>query len=81
MSEGLGGKKIPLGGHKTTDGRLSGRGDNIQGAQSGTAKVNVAAYGGGKHELNARFRKGATTARTAMPRTSAPPKIDFTKGG
>jgi hypothetical protein len=80
MGDALGGKKIPLGGHKTTDGRLSGRGDNISGAQTGTAKVKVGAYGGGKHQLNPKFRKSADTARTAMPRTAAPPKTDFTKG-
>lgn len=80
MADELGGKKIPLGGHKTTDGRLSGRGDNIQGAHSGTAKVKTSPFGGGKHRLNQKFITGALTARTAMPRSSAPPKTDFTKG-
>lgn len=81
MADALGGKPISLGGHKTTDGRLSGRGDNIKGAESGTAKVKTSAYGGGKHQLSGKFKSGIISARTAMPRTATPPKIDFTKGG
>lgn len=69
MAEGLGGKSVALGGHKTTDRRFHGRGNNIGG------KVETKAFGGGHMRLKQAFITGGLSARTAMPRSAAPPKL------
>lgn len=71
MAEELGGKKTELGGHKTTDRRFHGRGNNIRKIKAPTHKT----------RLSQGFITGALSARTAMPRSAAPPKTDFKIGG
>lgn len=71
MADELGGKKTALGGPKTTDRRRHGVGDNIR-------KIKTHSH---KTRLKQLFITGGLSARTAMPRTAAPPKTDFKTGG
>jgi len=70
--DGLGGKKVALGGHKTNDRRFA-----VNGRTAGTV-VHVKGQGGHKHRLAQGFLHGAGDhAHTAIPTQSKPREVKF----